>query len=276
MRFEKIYEFKAANDGVTSLLFHNFLYSCGEDDFIRKWNILNYSPICEVKAHDKNINGLVLSPSKNSIISYSDDGKIMEFNLDLKPLYDYQGHYGRVNDLAFIDQKRFITVSDDGTTRLYINRGSYKEKDFEIGDVESVCVFKDKILIGGSKLVICDFDLNKLTSHDDDYTYGIDGIYSDGRLIYISRSMEKKLEIRDERFQILKILKMPSWINFIDFRYEYIFMAVSNMILVYDKDMNEVGRNDFSDSEVHHFIFNNEQIIVAYDDGYIRVWSLIY
>lgn len=274
MKFEKIYEFKAAKDGINDLLLDDYLYSCGEDDFIRKWNILNYSLICEVKAHDKDINGIVLSPSKNSIISYSDDGKIREFNLDLKPLYDYKGHNSRVNDLAFIDQKRFITASDDGTTRLYINRGSYKEKDFEIGDVESVCVFKDKILIGGSKLVICDFDLNKLTSYDDDYTYGIDGIYSDGNLIYISRSMEKKLEIRDERFNILKILKMPSWINFIDFKYGYIFMAVSNMILVYDKDMNEILRNDFSDAEISSFVFYDKNMIVGYDDSYIRVWSL--
>lgn len=275
MRFEKLYEFKAANDGILGMLIiDDLLFTCGEDDYIRKWNILNYVSLAEVKAHDKDVRGIIKTP--NGVLSYSDDGGIKEFDINLSLKYEYPYHGGRVNDVVFIDNKRFASASDDATVRLYTsNSKSFREKNFKIGDVEALCVFKNNLVIGGSKLVLSDFDLSKYTYYDNDYIYGIDGIYSDGKMLFLSRSMEKKLEIRDENLNVLNLIKLPSWINYISFYNDYIFMAVSNMVIVYDKNMNEVGRNDFSDTEIYSFVFHNSNLICGYDDGYVRVWKIL-
>ena len=54
MKFNKIYEFKAGNDGILSILINNeILYACGEDNFIRSFNISNYRKISEANAHSK-------------------------------------------------------------------------------------------------------------------------------------------------------------------------------------------------------------------------------
>ena len=274
MKFEKLYEFKAGDDGIMDLLVvGDLLFSCGEDDHIRKWNLLNYALLSEVKAHDKDVRGILKTP--RGILSYSEDGGIKEFDLNLSLKYEYPYHSGRVNDVVFIDEKRFVSASDDATVRIYsVNSNSFKERNFNIGDVESLLVHNGKIFIGGAKLVVCDPDLSTYSSYDNDYIYGIDGIYTDGNRIFLSRSMEKKLEIRDSSLNINSVIRMPSWINHMDFYRNYIFMAISNMIVVYDNDMKEILRNDFSESEISAFVFYDGSLIAGYDDGYVRIWKI--
>ncbi|MCX7642123.1 MAG: hypothetical protein N2Z20_05775 [Elusimicrobiales bacterium] len=277
MKFEKVYEFKAANNGVNGVLvIDGSIFSCSKDDFLRKWNIFNYALIKEIKAHDKDIQGICKLPNESGLLSYGDDGSIKEFDLELKHVFEYPSHRGRINDLVFIDKNRFITASDDSTIRVYkLNSSSFKEKDFNIGDVESVCVVNNKILLGGSKIVVCDLEIEEFASYDNEYIYGIDFIYTDGKMIYISRSMEKKLEVRDINMNLIKLIKMPSWINYITSYLEYLFVSVSDHIIVYDKEFKEVAISDFSSSEINSFTFYDRNIIVAYDDGYIKVWKII-
>ncbi|MCX7905398.1 MAG: hypothetical protein N2446_01695 [Elusimicrobiales bacterium] len=276
MVLEKIHEFKAAKTGVNKVLtIGEFIFSCDSDDFLRKWDISNYNLLKEVKAHDKNIQGICKSPNLSSLLSYSDDGSVKEFDLELRQVFDYPSHEGRVNDLTFIDKNRFITASDDATVRIYkLSSYSFKEKDLNIGDIESVCVVNGKVLIGGSKLIVCDLDLEEIASFDNDYIYGIDFIYTDGKMIYLSRSMEKKLEVRDINMNLIKIIRMPSWIKYISSYLDYLFVSVSDQIIVYDKEFREIAISNFSSSEINSFAFYDKNIIIAFDDGYIRIWKI--
>ncbi len=277
MRFNKVYEFKAANDGIVDMAFcENFLFTCAKDDYVRKWNSLNFSLLAEIKAHDKDVRILKFFPDLKSFLTSSEDGDIKEFDIQLNFIRDYKPHATRVNDIDFIDDLSFVTASDDGLVRIY-RRGSssFKEKNFKIGDVEAVSYYKRFILAGGSKLVIADEDLNEYMSFDDDYLYGVDGIYPYKELIFISRSMEKKLEIRDGDFKIVNVYKMPSWINDIKFIKDYIFCAVSNVIYVFDKNMNEVAKNDYYEAEIYDMEFFGEKLFCGYDDGFIRVWQIM-
>lgn len=275
MRFEKLYEFKAAGVGILDmLLIGDNLFTCGKDDYIRKWSILNYKLLSEVKAHDKDVRGMVKTPQ--GILSYSDDGGIKEFDIDLNLKKEYPSHRGRVNEIVMVDDKRFISASDDATVRLYSYRSaSFKERDFNIGDAEALCVLGDGVLIGGSRLVVCDFELSGERYYDNDYIYGIDGIYNDGERIFLSRSMEKKVEIRDDKLNLLNLFKTPSWINHIDFYNDHIFMAASNILVVYDKNMNEVTQDDSFDAEINSFFFYNGSLFAAYEDGYVRVLKIV-
>ncbi len=277
MRFNKFYEFKAADNGVLDMAFcDNLLFTCGKDDFIRKWNTTDFSLVGEIKAHDKDIRVIRFFPDLKTFLSSSENGDIKEFDTNLRLIREYKPHSIRVNDISFIDDASFITASDDGYVRIY-KRGSYsfdKEKDFNIGDVESLCLYKNFIIVGGTKLVVADLKLNEKFSFDNDYLYGIDGIYIWQDRIFISRSMEKKLEIRDGNFNLINVYKMPSWINDMKFFNDLVFCAASNIICVFDKEMNEIARSDFQ-AEVYAMEFFNNRLWCAYDDGYVRVWDVI-
>ncbi len=277
MRFNKVYEFKAADGGISDMTFANdYLFTSGKDDFIRKWSVVDFSLIGKLKAHDKDIKIIRFFPDLKTFLSSSDNGDIKEFDTNLRLIREYKSHSIRVNDIIFIDEVSFMTASDDGYVRIY-KRGSYsfdKEKDFNIGDVESLCLYKNLILVGGTKLVVADLKLNEKFSFDNDYLYGIDGIYIWQDRIFISRSMEKKLEIRDKDFKVINVYKMPSWINDIKFLNDFIFFAVSNMICVFDKEMNEIARNEFQ-AEIYAMEFFNNRLWCGYDDGYVRVWDVI-
>lgn len=277
MKFEKIYEFKAASDGVSKIaIVNNFLFTGDKEDFLRKWNMANFSKISEVKAHDKNITAFTFSPDFKTLISASEDGSIKEFDLFLNHVRDYQSHAARVNEICFRDLNSFITASDDGLVRIYRKGQTSKiaENDLDAGDIEAISIFKNNIIAGGSVLVVCDLNLKPILRDEHDYIYGINGIYVHNNTIYISRSMEKKLEIRNENFEVVKVLKMRSWINDIKFKNDFIFIALGDVIEVFDNSLNKLAENDFSSAEVLTLDFYGDIIVAGYDDGYIRTWKL--
>jgi len=279
MRFEKIYEFKAGNDGILSILtINNTIYITGEDNFIRSFNILNYKPIKEVKAHLKDVLKIIISPCKKYIFSISRDGYIKQWDLNLNFVCEYEPHNADVNDLDFIDEKYFISASDDSTVRLYkIGSKNYdKVVKPNIGDVNAVKVTQKNIYIGGSKLQILNRNF-KMINEDDDYIYGINLIKNNQNLIYISRSMEKYLEIWDEeKLERIKKIKLSNWINDILFYDDKIFIANANLISVFDKDMNIIAENDFHLDEIYSISVYDKKFITASNDSYIRIWQINY
>jgi len=276
MNFNKIYEFKAGNDGILSILINNnTLYAAGEDNCIRSFNITNYSKLKEVKAHSKDILKIILSPCMKYLFSTSRDGYIRQWNLDLTPVHDYEPHNSDVNLIDFIDEKSFISGSDDSTVRVYkIGSKSYKEMKPEIGDVNALKVTSNYIYLGGSKLQILNKDFKKI-KEDDDYIYGINLIKNNGNLIYVSMSMEKYLEIWDEeKLERIKKIKISSWINDILFYEDKIFIANANIISVFDKNMNLIVENDYHQDEVYSIEIYDGKLITASNDSYIRIWEI--
>jgi WD40 repeat protein len=276
MKFNKIYEFKAGNDGILSILINNeILYACGEDNFIRSFNISNYRKINEVNAHSKDVLKIILSPCKKYIFSTSRDGYIKQWDLNLNLVYEYEPHNSDVNLIDFIDEKTFISCSDDSTVRVYkITSKSYKEINPQIGDVNTLKVTKNYIYLGGSKLQILNKDFKKI-KEDDDYIYGINLIKNNNNFVYVSRSMEKSLEIWDEeKLERIKKIKISSWINDIFFYEDKIFIANSNIISVFDKNMNLIAENDYHQDEVYSIEIYDGKLITASNDSYIRIWEI--
>lgn len=276
MKFDKIYEFKAGNDGILSILINNgVLYACGEDNFIRSFNISNYRKINEANAHSKDVLKIILSPCKKYIFSTSRDGYIKQWDLNLNLVYEYEPHNSDVNLIDFIDEKTFISGSDDSTVRVYkIASKSYKEIKPQIGDVNALKVTKNYIYLGGSKLQILNKDFKKI-KEDDDYIYGINLIKNNNNFVYVSRSMEKSLEIWDEeKLERIKKIKISSWINDILFYEDKIFIANANIISVFDKNMNLIAENDYHQDEVYSIEIHNGKLITASNDSYIRIWEI--
>jgi WD40 repeat protein len=276
MKFDKIYEFKAGNDGILSILINNgVLYACGEDNFIRSFNISNYRKISEANAHSKDVLKIILSPCKKYIFSTSRDGYIKQWDLNLNLVYEYEPHNSDVNLIDFIDEKTFISGSDDSTVRVYkIASKSYKEIKPQIGDVNALKVTKNYIYLGGSKLQILNKDFKKI-KEDDDYIYGINLIKNNNNFVYVSRSMEKSLEIWDEeKLERIKKIKISSWINDILFYEDKIFIANANIISVFDKNMNLIAENDYHQDEVYSIEIYDGKLITASNDSYIRIWEI--
>ena len=275
MKLEQIYEFKAGDDGILSIIANdNTLYSAGEDNFIRSFNLINFKQINEIKAHSKDILKIILSSCKNYIFSTSRDGFIKQWDLELNLIYEYPPHNSDVNSIDFIDEKYFISGSDDGTIRIYkINSASYKEIKPNIGDINALKVTSNYIYLGGSKLQILNKNF-KLIKENDNYIYGINLIKQNENLIYISTSMEKKLEVWDEeKLKPVKEIKLLNWINDIFFSDDMLFIAHGNVISILDKDLNTIYENDLHNDEIYSILIYDSKLITASNDSYIRIWK---
>lgn len=276
MKFNKLYEFKAGTDGILSLARNNStLYTAGEDNWIRAFNLLNYQPLSQVKAHMKDVLCLKTSPDSKFLLSASRDGYVKQWDLNLKLQYEYEPHKSDVNTVDFLDEKTFISASDDSTLRICgCGSRKYKEINPNAGDLNAVKSVGDKIFVGGSRLIIYDKDFKEIKS-DDSYIYGINLIKEKENKVFIATSMEKYLEIWDaEKFEKTKKIKFSNWINDILFWRDKIVVAHNNVISIYDKEMNIIAENDFHQDEVYSLEIFENKIITASNDSYIRIWEL--
>ncbi|MBP7795509.1 MAG: hypothetical protein KA059_01890 [Elusimicrobiales bacterium] len=273
--FNKIYEFKAGNDGILTTEINNTnLYTAGEDDYIRIWNLNNYQKLKEVEAHSKDISSIKFSPDKNSLFSTSNDGFIKQWDIDLNLIYEYESHKSHVNMIDFLNEKEFISASDDSTMRIYkIRSNGYKEIKSNAGDINAIKITDDYIFAGGSKLIIYNKKFREIKTNDN-YIYGINLIKEFEDKIYISTSMEKYLEVWDKKsLNLEKRLKFKNWINDIAFKNDKIFIANANIISVFDKDLNLIEENENHNDEVYSLQFYDNKLITASNDSFVRIWE---
>ncbi len=276
MKFNKLYELKAGTDGILSLARNNStLYTAGEDNWIMAFNLLNYKPVSQVKAHMKDVLCLKISPDFKFLLSASRDGYVKQWDLGLKLQYEYEPHKSDVNSVDFLDEKTFISASDDATLRI-CSCGSKKHKEINpnAGDLNAVKSVGDKIFVGGSRLIIYDKDFKEIKS-DDSYIYGINLIKQKENMVFISTSMEKHLEIWNaEKIEKTKKIKFSNWINDMLFWQDKIVIAHNNIISIYDKEMKIIAENDFHQDEVYSLEIFENKLITASNDSYIRIWEL--
>jgi WD40 repeat protein len=273
--FNKIYEFKAGNDGIlTSEIYNNNLYTAGEDNFIRIWNLNSYQKLKEVEAHKKDIASIKLSPDKNSLFSASNDGFIKQWDNDLNLIYEYEPHSSNVNTIDFLNEKEFVSASDDSTMRIYkIKSKGYKEIKPDAGDINALRITDDYILAGGSRLIIYNRSFKEIKTNDN-YIYGINLIKDFNDKIYISTSMEKYLEVWDKKsLKMEKRIKLREWVNDIAFKTDKIFVANANLISVFDKDLNLIEENADHSDEVYSLKFYDDKLITASNDSFVRIWE---
>lgn len=276
MKLNKIFEFKSGKDGILSVTRnHSTLYTAGEDNFIRAFNLLNYQPLSQVKAHTKDISSIKLSPDSKTLFSASRDGYIKQWDLNLKLIYEYEPHSSDVNTIDFLDEKNFISASDDSILRIYkTGSNGYKEIKPQAGDINSLKITEKYIYVGGSKLVIFDKSFKEIKT-DDNYIYGINLIKKNSNRIYVSTSMEKYLEVWDEeKIEKIKKIKFSNWINDIYFLTDKIIVANANIISIYDTEMNLLMENDHHQDEIYALDFFENKLITASNDSYIRIWEL--
>jgi len=274
--FNKIYEFKAGNDGILTTEINNTnLYTAGEDDYIRIWDLNSYQKLKEVEAHSKDISSIKLSPDKNSLFSASNDGFIKQWDIDLNLIYEYESHKSHVNMIDFLNEKEFISASDDSTMRIYkIRSNGYKEIKSNAGDINAIKITDDYIFAGGSKLIIYNKKFREIKTNDN-YIYGINLIKEFEDKIYISTSMEKYLEVWDKKsLNLEKRLKLKSWINDMTFKNDKIFIANANIISVFDKDLNLIEENENHSDEVYSLQFYDNKLITASNDSFVRIWKV--
>lgn len=273
--FNKIYEFKAGNDGILTTEINNTnLYTAGEDDYIRIWDLNSYQKLKEVEAHSKDISSIKLSPDKNSLFSASNDGFIKQWDIDLNLIYEYESHKSHVNMIDFLNEKEFISASDDSTMRIYkIRSNGYKEIKSNAGDINAIKITDDYIFAGGSKLIIYNKKFREIKTNDN-YIYGINLIKEFEDKIYISTSMEKYLEVWDKKsLNLEKRLKFKNWINDIAFKNDKIFIANANIISVFDKDLNLIEENENHNDEVYSLQFYDNKLVTASNDSFVRIWE---
>ncbi|NLH38938.1 MAG: hypothetical protein GX445_02620 [Elusimicrobia bacterium] len=274
--FNKIYEFKAGNDGILTTEINNTnLYTAGEDDYIRIWDLNSYQKLKEVEAHSKDISSIKLSPDKNSLFSASNDGFIKQWDNNLNLIYEYEPHSSNVNTIDFLNEKEFVSASDDSTMRIYkIRSNGYKEIKSNAGDINAIKITDDYIFAGGSKLIIYNKKFREIKTNDN-YIYGINLIKEFEDKIYISTSMEKYLEVWDKKsLNLEKRLKLKSWINDMTFKNDKIFIANANIISVFDKDLNLIEENENHNDEVYSLRFYDNKLITASNDSFMRIWKV--
>jgi WD40 repeat protein len=274
--FNKIYEFKAGNDGILTTEINNTnLYTAGEDDYIRIWDLNSYQKLKEVEAHSKDISSIKFSPDKNSLFSTSNDGFIKQWDNNLNLIYEYEPHSSNVNTIDFLNEKEFVSASDDSTMRIYkIRSNGYKEIKSNAGDINAIKITDDYIFAGGSKLIIYNKKFREIKTNDN-YIYGINLIKEFEDKIYISTSMEKYLEVWDKKsLNLEKRLKLKSWINDIAFKNDKIFIANANIISVFDKDLNLIEENENHSDEVYSLQFYDNKLVTASNDSFVRIWKV--
>ncbi|HOL62737.1 MAG TPA: hypothetical protein PK103_05145, partial [Elusimicrobiales bacterium] len=71
-----------------------------------------------------------------------------------------------------------------------------------------------------------------------------------------------------------KKIKFSNWINDILFWQDKIVIAHSNIISIYDKEMNIIAENDFHQDEVYSLEIFENKLITASNDSYVRIWEL--
>jgi WD40 repeat protein len=274
--FNKIYEFKAGNDGILTTEINNTnLYTAGEDNYIRIWDLNSYQKLKEVEAHSKDISSIKLSPDKNSLFSASNDGFIKQWDNNLNLIYEYEPHSSNVNTIDFLNEKEFVSASDDSTIRIYkIRSNGYKEIKSNAGDINAIKITDDYIFAGGLKLIIYNKKFREIKTNDN-YIYGINLIKEFEDKIYISTSMEKYLEVWDKKsLNLEKRLKLKSWINDMTFKNDKIFIANANIISVFDKDLNLIEENENHSDEVYSLQFYDNKLITASNDSFVRIWKV--
>lgn len=274
--FNKIYEFKAGNDGILTTEINNTnLYTAGEDNYIRIWDLNSYQKLKEVEAHSKDISSIKLSPDKNSLFSASNDGFIKQWDNNLNLIYEYEPHSSNVNTIDFLNEKEFVSASDDSTIRIYkIRSNGYKEIKSNAGDINAIKITDDYIFAGGLKLIIYNKKFKEIKTNDN-YIYGINLIKEFEDKIYISTSMEKYLEVWDKKsLNLEKRLKFKNWINDMTFKNDKIFIANANIISVFDKDLNLIEENENHSDEVYSLQFYDNKLITASNDSFVRIWKV--
>jgi WD40 repeat protein len=273
--FNKIYEFKAGNDGILTTEINNTnLYTAGEDDYIRIWDLNSYQKLKEVEAHSKDISSIKFSPDKNSLFSTSNDGFIKQWDNNLNLIYEYEPHRSNVNTIDFLSEKEFVSASDDSTMRVYkIKSNGYKEIKPDAGDINALRITDDCIIAGGTRLIIYNKKFREIKTNDN-YIYGINLIKEFEDKIYISTSMEKYLEVWDKKsLNLEKRLKFKNWINDMTFKNDKIFIANANIISVFDKDLNLIEENENHNDEVYSLQFYDNKLITASNDSFVRIWE---
>lgn len=119
--FNEIKTIEAHKDGATSVLFHhneNLLISGGKDALIKVWDWGKESLIETIIAHNYAVYDLIELYSGNIFVSASRDKKIKiwnaeDFSFTQRLEIKQGGHKHSVNDLSVVNQKEFVSCSDD-------------------------------------------------------------------------------------------------------------------------------------------------------------------
>lgn len=119
--FNEIKTIQAHEGGATSVVYHPVnrgqLISGGKDALLKQWDLEEEKELKQLPAHNFAIYRIIVLNNSQTVVTASRDKtiKIWDSNLNFQERLDMKegGHRHSVNDLAKIDEKSFLSVSDD-------------------------------------------------------------------------------------------------------------------------------------------------------------------
>ncbi len=265
-------------DGILSCDIKNSILATGsEDDTVVLWQLPSLAPIRQAKIHENNVKKVLLLKDGQEILTASGDGELKISSVsDLSPKEVFSGHDSGINEVCFLSENEFITVSDDATARLWKigSKKFIKAIKPGIGDIKACAVSADKIAIGGSCLVFLDSNLSTLKKHDE-YIYGINKIKVNSGLAFISASMEKTLEIWDiSKMSILKKIRNSSWINDICFCKGKTILAMGESIKVLSENFETESEFEAHSDEIYSLAVYEDFLVSGANDKLLKIWKI--
>jgi hypothetical protein len=120
----------AHDDKINHMIFHpdsNWLYTCSDDNAIKKWNYKSYKLLDTFNYHKSDVNYLQIQ--NNFLLSSGDDGNIFALNLNnRKVLKKYKILDEKIiSFISFLNDSLFV-VSDGSTSIKLVKLGSKKNK----------------------------------------------------------------------------------------------------------------------------------------------------
>ncbi|MEW5951866.1 MAG: hypothetical protein AB1637_08285 [Elusimicrobiota bacterium] len=278
MEFKLQKESSYHKDGILSCCVkNNFLATASEDDSAVIWSLPDLNPIRQSKLHDKDIKKIIFSPCGKYLITASADGEIKSSAFsDFSVKTAIKEHSSAVNEICFISDKNFLSVSDDSTAKLWElgNKSCLKTLKPGIGDIKACAAGQGKVLIGGSSLVFLDSNLSTLKKHSD-YLYGINKIKVNENKAFVSASMEKTLEIWDlNSMNILKKIRNSSWINEICFYKDKIILAMGEYLKVLNENFETEIEIEAHSDEIYALDIYEDFLISGANDKLLKIWKI--